>query len=1097
MGFLQSDEIRDNLNFIGRKSEISRLEAALDSAIESHGSMILLAGEAGIGKTRLVSELENNPKCSSFKVLKGWCLAESLEPLMPFSEMLRTAGLAHLISKVSTPRVLSVYLMNEAGILLAKAERGDTDLDSEIFASMLSAVGTFMRDSLSKMTHSREGSLNSIGYGQYKIMLSKRGTLSLSLVLEGTENEFLIDDMKQLLIKLDGKLDGWRGDTSESEFVIPKLAWFIDSGKYNGSNILDKPRLKQENLFDNVLIGLQRFSSEWPLIIFVDDLQWCDPTSLRLLHYIARNTRENRVLILGAYRPEDLVRARDGKPNPLEAAMQNMGREGLFHRIELERFNENETGNLITFTLGPNGFDENFLHGIHKQTGGTPFFIIEVLKVLADEGAIVRDGSGRWIVAKDPGSLALPTKIVDVVQRRLDRITGDQRDLLGLASVIGEEFSADLLERISEVKKIPLLKHLGEIERTHRLIHAMKSKYRFDHAKVREVLYQEISDELRSEYHRQVGDILVGLQEAGEMDRIEEIAHHYSRARDQRAGQYLVLAGDKAAQAFVNQDAIQSYENALDFLRPDEQPVIFEKIADIYTIEGDYENAIRYYSREMESSAEAETRARSLRKTGTVLDKRGEFEEALQTLAIARDSLGGVKCLEMGRIMLAEGSVQWKKGNYDKAMPLFHDAINLFKELDSQADLGEALRALSPIYIARGDFNSALQFAEQSLKMMKLANDQLAVANSHNIIGIVHHSRGELDKALQNYKESLAIREKIGDKLGISASLNNIGVVYSDKCELDESIQCYERSLAIRRKLGDKQGIATSLSNIANVYTAKCDIVKALEFHKQGLAILESIGDKSGIATSLTNIGDIYHRLGNLDSALEHTMNGLRMHEALGNQQAIALSLHNMGNIHVDLGELDKALEFHSRSLAIREKLGQLSGVSESLRDLGEAHRLRHEWLEALERYKRGLDIEKDLGSRHGLAFFNIGMAETYLGLGNLAEALSCARESIEISSELNSTSGEAAGRRILGAIHRAKGEWDSAASELDRALNLVLSASDRDQTGLVYFEIGMLRKAMGEDTKAAASFLKAAECFEALGKSFWASRCRKETGTG
>ncbi|MDG6221590.1 MAG: ATP-binding protein, partial [Candidatus Thermoplasmatota archaeon] len=263
--------------FIGRQQEFSFLEKKLQDIQQSNGATVLLAGEAGIGKTRLVTEFFSSAKDA--KIIRGWCMAESLEPLMPVREALRSAGLQHLVSGAAPPRVASAYLMNEAGLLIAKVEREESGLDPDIFASMLTAVGTFVQDTLAMMGDGQHGGLNSLGYGKYRILVQTHKGFSLALVMEGMESEFLVDDMNRILLSSAKDLVGWGGDMAGTEKDSAKLAWLIESGKYDGAFLVDDPKLRRENLFDNILLGIQRATEQQPMIIFLDDLQWADPTT--------------------------------------------------------------------------------------------------------------------------------------------------------------------------------------------------------------------------------------------------------------------------------------------------------------------------------------------------------------------------------------------------------------------------------------------------------------------------------------------------------------------------------------------------------------------------------------------------------------------------------------------------------------------------------------------------------------------------------------------------------------------------------------------------------------------------------------------------
>ena len=233
--------------FVGREKEFEKLKYLIGDVINNNGRVVLISGEAGIGKTRLVEEVIKEAEKMKFKIIRAQCLSESLEPLFPVKEALKNAGLSHLIYR-TPPLVLSVYLINKAGLLITKVEREESGIDPDIFASMLQAVASFVQDSFSMMGKEGAG-LNTLGYGDYRIIIQRHGNMSLASVIRGKESEFLIDDMKKFLVEVGNKLDSWDGSAEEAMPYAYKLRHFIESGKYDGKPLVEDPKLKQENLF--------------------------------------------------------------------------------------------------------------------------------------------------------------------------------------------------------------------------------------------------------------------------------------------------------------------------------------------------------------------------------------------------------------------------------------------------------------------------------------------------------------------------------------------------------------------------------------------------------------------------------------------------------------------------------------------------------------------------------------------------------------------------------------------------------------------------------------------------------------------------------
>ncbi len=950
---------------VGRGKELSVLQDRFEDAVKGRGVTVYVSGEAGLGKTRLVSELIDKAEKAGALVIRGWCLTENLEPLMPMREALRNSDMYHLISGHPPPRIISVYLMDNNGMLVNKAERKKTELDPDIFASMLSAVGNFVTDSMANMGKSGKG-LNSIKYGKYTILMETFNKATLVCVIKGTPNEFLIDDMLRVLKEVEGLLEDWDGRASKAAALEPHISWFVRSKKYDGEFLVDDPKLKQENLFDNVLLGMQRISTERALVLFMDDLQWADQTTLGLLHYLARNTKGNRVLILGTYRPEDIMKTSDGHPHQLDTVMQNMSRENLLEKIELKRLGIGDTCEVIRSVLGKVGFGQGLMERIHKETEGNPFFILEVVKLLAEEGQIKKDSEEEWA---DIDRVNIPSKVYDVITRRLDRLMSIQREILECASIEGLEFRSHVVGKTLEMDRLTLLKNLGDIEKTHRLIHSLPKKYRFDHTKITEVLYNGIMEELRAEFHRLVGDSIRELYKDDIDEVINELAYHYHRAGDHRASEYLVKAGDNARERYANSEAIDSYRLALETALEDEDRVrVLEALGHIYATRGNYGEAVDHFTDAGKLAKNMEAKVRNLRKIGEIHEKSSDFKRLWETTSKTKELLGGENSAEKGRILVVEGNAHWKSGDLDTAMKYYTDALDIFNKFESERDVGNALRAMGNIHLSRGGYDQGLACYRNSLEVMERLEDMTGIASALNNIGIVYMDLGEWEKAQECNEGSLEIEENIGNKWGIAQSLNNMGIIHSGKGELELALESYQRSLEIKEKLGDTSGVAAVINNIGGVYLDKGEYRNSIELFQRSLEIREKVGNKWSIAESLNNMGEVLSYMGQPKGALGYYLRSLSYSQEVGDK---ILSIHlcsGISEVYLGMNELQKALEYAERAVETAQEISSGRDEGIACRSLGKVFSVSRNFDKAAEELDSAESIFTGIGDDKELA---------------------------------------------------------------------------------------------------------------------------------
>ncbi|MEA2428857.1 MAG: eukaryotic-like serine/threonine-protein kinase, partial [Thermoleophilaceae bacterium] len=195
-----------------------------------------------------------------------------------------------------------------------------------------------------------------------------------------------------------------------------------------------EPEQARFRFFDAVTTFLRNVAARKPLVLVLDDLHWADAPSLRLLQFLARELSDTSILVLGTYRDVEL-----GRRHPLSQALADLSRQGLVDRVSLRGLSEAEVARFIEVTARiepPRGL----VRAIHEETEGNPFFVSEIVNLLAAEGEL-DDPSGL-----DEWTVTIPQGVREVLGRRLDRLSEERNRVLAIASVIGREFSVELLE---------------------------------------------------------------------------------------------------------------------------------------------------------------------------------------------------------------------------------------------------------------------------------------------------------------------------------------------------------------------------------------------------------------------------------------------------------------------------------------------------------------------------------------------------------------------------------------------------------------------------------------------------------------------------
>jgi len=911
----------EEVPFVGREAELQKLLSIAGSVKGGSGAMVLLGGEAGVGKTRLTSEFERRVAEEGFKVLRGMGLAESMVPLLSFKEALRSGNLEHLASRAPAPRLLRLYLMTKGGLLVSEEGRTKEEMDPDILSGMLTAVGQFVKDSLEGMVGASSEGLRGMSYGQHRFVLEHSGELTIVAIVKGRDSEFLRSDMVALLQNVQAgfgdRLDAWDGNYAGLEPVGDMLLKLLEGGKYDGlsPSSLD-PRLRQENLFESVLVGLRRECSKQPVLMILDDLHWADATTLGLLHYIARNTRGSRLMLMGTYRPEDLIAGARGKEHKLKAVMAAMDREDLLTSLDLHRFKD--SGVLISQALGGGAVHPDLLARLQAESEGNPFFIIELVRLLKADGTIVQAGES-WSIARGEGSRGVPSRIVDLVERRVGRLAPEMRDILECGSVIGEEFQAWILHEIMGTERMALLKSLAEMERTHRLVRGVNGGFRFDHAKIREVLYKEIPTELKREYHLLVGEALEGGVSSEGM--VDALAHHFYRARDPRAVDYGIMAGDLHKEEYANEEAVTRFTQALELMtgRDQRRASVHEKLGGLYLTLANFDVAIEHYLKTREMTRQGKVKAETYWKIALAEMRRGAYHDALKVLELGLEFAGDDYPLERGKLLAEKAHNLCQVGDYEAAKGAAQAAMVLLRmQGATEVEVAPAEKYLALAVSYTGGWKEAAMIYERMLE--RIGDEDIFLAGSiWSNLGMQLAYTGRLKQARGCFEESVARMEKLGDKRTIALTTMNLSWSLRELGLFDEAEAKFLRAYNMSSSHRDVWTMFLTLGNLFDVYIRKPDYERARWALDEGNKLHAELGENIEAVQQLLHRSILATHEGQLSEGEQHARAALAEAGEKDHKRFLGMAQHYLGfNLRVQQ-RFDEARPVLERALEIQE----------------------------------------------------------------------------------------------------------------------------------------------------------------------------------
>jgi predicted ATPase len=309
---------------------------------------------------------------------------------------------------------------------------------------------------------------------------------------------------------------------------------------------------------------LVEIAARAPLLLALDDMHWADAASLQLLAHLLCAAPPARLLVVVAYRPAEV-------PLGLAEVLDRAGRRAPIEQIELGPLSEHEVQLFVGAWTG-SGASRQFVRDLHRRTEGNPFFIVHLLRHLVRAGAIDPDAR-RWASAADIWALGVPAEVKDLLDLRLSPLGDRGRAVLAAASVIGQDFSLEVLERVIASGDELALDTIDAALQAGLLVEHpdQPGTFRFAHALIREALYSKLSSPRRGRLHRRVGEAIESLCATEPGSHRTELARHFVAAA--RAGEdplpgirHSLAAAEQARLLFANEQAESHYHAALELL---------------------------------------------------------------------------------------------------------------------------------------------------------------------------------------------------------------------------------------------------------------------------------------------------------------------------------------------------------------------------------------------------------------------------------------------------------------------------------------------------------------------------------------------------
>jgi class 3 adenylate cyclase/tetratricopeptide (TPR) repeat protein len=527
------------------------------------------------------------------------------------------------------------------------------------------------------------------------------------------------------------------------------------------------PELQRKETIGALAAWTLALGQRQPVVMVVEDLHWCDPSTLEVVGRLLEQIPRARVLILLSFRPEF------EPPWPARSHVTP---------VAVGRLQHHTASQMIAAIAGDRALPDPVVERILERAGGMALYVEELTKSVLESG-MLSQREDRYELTGDLEELAIPTTLQDSLMARLDRLSA-AKQVAQLAATLGREFSYEFIAAVAELDDDALrqgLARLVEAELVYQRGAPPAAIYSFKHALIEETAYRSLLRSVRQPLHKRIARILEQQFPGRAKAEPELLARHYERADlPVPAAASYGRAADLAFERSAIEESTRLFKRGLDLLvnlpeGPDRQPQELELqlglSKNLLATKGfAHDDVASAYARAYElchSLDDTRLRAHALAGRSIVHNNRAELDSAVrvareifalgqevgdEAIAIAGDTLLGIPLGLQGHPADALRRLD-RVISYRGPLPS--------RDLGSIVEVNVAANSFSALSVAElGRLDTALERARRGVELARELDQPFEVASALTLFAFCRYMRREVDQVLELAEEILAIAER-------------------------------------------------------------------------------------------------------------------------------------------------------------------------------------------------------------------------------------------------------------------------------------------------------------------------------------------------
>lgn len=740
--------------------------------------------------------------------------------------------------------------------------------------------------------------------------------------------------------------------------VVPELRYHLKS--------LDSPSSSQTSIdrmraFGAVHSLIRTLTGQGPVLLCLEDLHAADEATLQLFHYLARQTRRLPLVLLATYRNDEAP-----ADQPLAQTLAAMLRERLVQQVRLTSLGRPETDRLLSMLLDGSP-SESLGESLYATTGGNPLFVEQLVLALSETGQI-HQRAGVWHgTAELHGT---PQIVREVIAQRLARLPPSCREMLAMASVLGQSFEHKVLLAAVEPVTEPVV--LGDLDLAigAHVLQETTSGYAFRHGLLREAVYWDLSAPRRMLLHAQAGELLERLRGDHADDYAAELAHHFSLAGESaqirsKTLHYSMQAGKHAADLSSYAESLFHFGRALEVIEDEaghtDIDVYLEALSGRGWAEATtarYADSVASFRKVLALSKDPIQRGFARQEIAFALNHTGAFREVIEECEAGLAEVAGVEGRSATRIRVT------------------------------------LQQLIAVVWYAQGRFREMLRLGHRIESEATLAGPR-ALQIAHFVIAWGHMGQGQVAEAIEHYALAVKEAELDGDKVELAVANQNLGLEEYLGGRFDAAREHLVRALALLHDSSSELRAASTIHALCRVWVAEGEHARALE---NILRVLEEEikGHVRWAAEAHHILGMIQTLRGEWEAAAASFERALEGRKQAGHMPGTIEAIVALGFVDQCVGRWCQALDKYSEAVAIAERMDPSPQRVLAMRQRGRLHLLAGDHVLAESELSDALALAEIMPETLEYAPTLLAMAELRLAAGDLDGALGLAIQSLE-----------------------------------------------------------------------------------------------------